>query len=388
MNHQQLHLLIQAGENSCVEFKSAAVRNESLAKEMVAFANSNGGSIVVGVEDCGDVTGVEDAAAFEERIMSIARTSVVPAVIPHVEILPYEERSIVLVTITKGIQKPYQTVDGKFLIRVGSTNRTASHGELMRLFQQSGVFHYDLIGVPQTGIKDLNLAEIDNYFMRYNVAFSEESEQERVRLLKNTDVLTEEGTCTIAGLLLFGIHPQRRLFNCSISVAMFAGIEISEEMADLKNIEGTLPMQVDTASALIQSLLPVANSLVGNKRVDSPEYSATLFRELLVNAVVHRNYALEGSRIRIFLFTDRIEIRSPGRLPNTVTTEKIRAGVSYAVNPVIMKFMENLRYIDKLGRGIPMVCSEVARLNRTVTFEEIGEEFVVTLSRVSGEVAQ
>jgi ATP-dependent DNA helicase RecG len=100
---------------------------------------------------------------------------------------------------------------------------------------------------------------------------------------------------------------------------------------------------------------------------------------LLVNACVHRNYAISGSRVRVFLFDDRIEFISPGKLPNTVTIEKLRAGVSFAVNPVIVKFMENLRYIDKLGRGIPMVCKEAEKNNKEVSFKELGEEFKVTL---------
>ncbi len=100
---------------------------------------------------------------------------------------------------------------------------------------------------------------------------------------------------------------------------------------------------------------------------------------MLTNAVVHRNYAIVGSRIRLFLFEDRMEIISPGRLPNTVTVEKLPFGVSFATNPVIVKFMENLNYIDQLGRGLPMVYQEAVDNGMLVRFEEIGEEFKVTL---------
>jgi ATP-dependent DNA helicase RecG len=99
-----------------------------------------------------------------------------------------------------------------------------------------------------------------------------------------------------------------------------------------------------------------------------------------VNAIVHRNYTIHGSAIRIlFLFRDRIEFISPGKLPNTVTIDKLKAGVSFAVNPVIVKFMENLRYIDKLGRGLPMVYHEAVKNNKEVEFKEVGEEFKVVL---------
>ena len=98
-----------------------------------------------------------------------------------------------------------------------------------------------------------------------------------------------------------------------------------------------------------------------------------------MNACIHRNYSISGSRIRVFLFDDRLEVHSPGRLPNTITIEKLSAGVSFAVNPVILKFMENLRYVDKLGRGLPLVWNEARKLGKQVSFSEIGEEFVVSL---------
>ena len=126
--------------------------------------------------------------------------------------------------------------------------------------------------------------------------------------------------------------------------------------------------------------MPRPSEIRGTKREDTKYiYPDKVFRELLTNAVVHRNYAISGSKVRVFLFDDRLEVISPGRLPNTVTIEKLRFGVSFAVNPVLVKFMENLRYIDQLGRGLPMVCQEAARNGRDVRFKEIGEEFKVVL---------
>jgi predicted HTH transcriptional regulator len=126
--------------------------------------------------------------------------------------------------------------------------------------------------------------------------------------------------------------------------------------AELKVIEGNIDQQVDTASVLIRNYMHNPSTIVGNQRIETqPHFSDKVIRELLVNAVVHRNYSILGSRIRVFMFDHRMEIRSPGRLLNTINIEKIRTGVTYAINPVLVKFMENLRYIDKLGRGIPMV---------------------------------
>ena len=251
--------------------------------------------------------------------------------------------------------------------------------ELLRLFQQSGVFHFDATGVNNTSITDLNWSKLDQYFNQYNVDFSKESDKER--LLINTDLMTPEGEATIAGLLVFGINPQKYLYNASISFAHFDGNSLDDDLLDKRVIEGTLDYQIDTCLASIKNNIKDPSVIQGGKTVSTNFlYPDKVFREIIVNACIHRNYAISGSRIRIFLFNDRLEIRSPGRLPNTVTIEKMKSGVSYASNPVLLKFMENLRYIDKLGRGIPMVYQTAVRNNKELLLEETGEEFALTLT--------
>jgi ATP-dependent DNA helicase RecG len=377
---EEIIQLIEGGENSSVEFKSPDVNTDSLAKEMVAFSNTNGGIIFLGVEDNGTISGLQGKKNFEEWTANIARNNVIPAVQIQYNEIDIQNKKIGVLEVSKGKDKPYQTNKHQFLLRVGSTNRVATQAELMHLFQQSGVFHYDSIGVDNTSIADLNLTKIDQYFNRYEIDFSHESETEKVNLLKNSDILSENGSATVAGLLIFGINPQRHLLNAGISFAHFKGNEITADLIDKQNIESTLDYQVDTALSVIKNNLLHPSTIIGTKRVETRFiYNDKVFRELLVNACVHRNYAISGSRIRVFLFDNRIEFISPGKLPNTVTIEKLKAGVSYAVNPVIVKFMENMRYIDKLGRGIPMVCKEVEKSNKEVTFKELGEEFKVTL---------
>lgn len=370
--------LWRQGENAAVEFKSAAVRADSLAREMVAFANTDGGSILIGVEDDGRVSGLDAAFDVEQWVANIARNNVIPALDVKLAIHQLEQHPVLLIDIPKGRAKPYQTNTHQFLVRVGSTNRVATQQELMRLFQQAGVFHYDLTPVERTSTKSLDLGKIDAYFQRYDVDFEQDDDPEA--LLINTDILTEARVPTLAGLLIFGINPQRYLPNACISFAHFAGPRIDEELIDKQVIEGTLDRQVEGTLATIKNNLREGSTIVGARTQPTDyRYPDKVFRELLVNACVHRNYAIHGSRIRVLLFSDRIEFISPGRLPNTVTDEKIRRGVSYSVNPVLVKFMENLRFIDKLGRGLPMVDREATTHGREVLFEEVGEEFRVTL---------
>ena len=130
-----------------------------------------------------------------------------------------------------------------------------------------------------------------------------------------------------------------------------------EELIDRQSHEGTLPRQVESAVLSLRNNLRIGSTIIGTKRVENPHYPEKVFRELIVNACMHRNYSISGSRIRILQFSNRIEFLSP----------------------VIVKFMENLRFTDKLGRGLPMVWREGQKLGKEVRFEEIGEEFRVTL---------
>lgn len=370
--------ILSQGENSAVEFKSAGTNTEMMAREMISFANTNGGVILVGVEDDGTVSGIDTGKQNEAWVSNIARDAVVPPLNVVAQILDYQGTNLLYVNVPKGKHKPYHSNSGKFYIRVGSTNRAPSQAELMRLFQQSGSFHFDQTGVEKTTVNDLNLYKIDSYFEQYGLKFNEEDDKER--LLRNVDVLTDEGSVTVGGLLVFGINPQRHLLNASISFAHYKGNEISDQLMNHQVISGTLDNQIDTCVALIKNSLTTGSTIEGTKTVPTqPAYQERVFREIIVNACIHRNYSISGSRIRVFLFDDRLEVHSPGRLPNTITIEKLSAGVSFAVNPIILKFMENLRYVDKLGRGLPLVWNEARKLGKQVSFSEVGEEFVVSL---------
>ena len=380
MSPQEVSELIGQGENASIEFKEMPVRPEVVAREMVAFANCSGGVILLGVTDKGEPCGVGAASHLEEWVMNIARASVIPALTVSCEIVLVDGVEVYVISIPKGNDKPYQTGD-KYLIRVGSTNRVASQSELMRLFQVSGVFHYDIVPVAGASMNDLNMAALDAFFSGYGIEFSGEGEQARRTLLCNTDILTDSGEPTVGGLLMFGVNPSRHLPQSGILFAHFDGNEADGVLIDRQEIGGTLPQQVDGALAVIKNNLLSPSVIEGLKRKTTGNIPPVkVFREVIVNASVHRNYSIVGSRIRILMYDDRIEFISPGRLPNTVTVEKLRSGVSYSTNPVIVKFMDNLRYVDRLGRGFPMIYGEMRKLGLVVSVRELGEELRVVLS--------
>lgn len=374
--------LIPSAENQYIEFKREETSAQTLAEEIVAFANGEGGEIWLGVDDQGNAVGL--SRHYEEDVMNICRTAVIPPPCPGYETVQVLDKvgktvDVARISIPKGSDRPYYTSKNRYFIRVGSTKRVASREELTRLFQSAGLFHYDIVEVGGAQLKHLNQFAINEYFSRYHIDYVNESEEERQRLLSASDIASEQFIPTVGGLLVFGISPERHLPQSGITFAAFNGTEINSSLRDKKNLLGGLPMQVDNALAAIKANIPVPSEIEGSKRVDKPGYPDKVFRELLVNACVHRNYSIIGSQIRVFLFDDRIEFISPGRLPNTVKVSKLTTGTSFARNPLLVRLMENLGYMDKLGRGLPMVYQEARKLGKSVQFIDEGEAFKVIL---------
>lgn len=336
MTVEEVKNIIQNGENSYIEFKEEEIKAKDLAEEIVAFSNSEGGIILIGVDD---------------------------------------ERN-----------KPYYTSGHKYYIRVGTTKRIASKEELLRLFETSGSLHNDISPVEGTSINDLNIDIIRDYFMKYNTFdLFEESKESIERILLNADILKEydgKKVCTVGGLLVFGKNPEKYLPQNGVSFAHFNGNEITDELIDKKIITGRIQDVAEQLMVVIKNNMLIPSVINGLKREEREEYPMIVMREAIVNSLVHRNYSISGSKIRVLMYNDRIEFRSPGRLPNTVTIEKMKIGVSYARNPFLVKYMENMRYIDQLGRGIPMILKKMKELGaREPLLMEQGEEFILTIYR-------
>ncbi len=262
--------------------------------------------------------------------------------------------------------------------------RKQSREELLRLFEVNEALHFDISPVEDTSIKDLNLDVIRDYFQKYNTFdLHEESKQAVQRILINADIMTETNNklfCTVGGLLVFGKNPEKRLPQNGVSFAHFNGAEITDELVDKKVITGRLQDIAEQLMVVFKNNMKTPSVINGLKREEKEESPSIVLREAIVNTLVHRNYSISGSKIRMFMFDDRVEFHSPGRLPNTVTIEKIKIGISYARNPFLVKYMEKLRYIDQLGRGIPMIIKSMKEVGaKEPLLQELGEEFILTL---------
>jgi len=213
----------------------------------------------------------------------------------------------------------------------------------------------------------------------YEIPYQDLEEKEQISILLNSDIITSSENrlnSTIGGLLIFGKNPQRRLPQSSIIFAIFNGDDITAELLDKKEISGTLPDLIDHSANLVELYIPRPSVINGLKREEMINIPKKVIRESLVNAVCHRDYSIANQKITVYKFSDRFEITSPGNLPNTLTVEKIRHGNSAPRNLFLLKYLDNYRYIDGLGRGIPMMIKE---MGERAVFEEIGDRFRVTL---------
>jgi ATP-dependent DNA helicase RecG len=209
------------------------------------------------------------------------------------------------------------------------------------------------------------------------------SELSSVDTLRGAFVLTacDNRLClTVAALLCFGKNPQRHLYHSRLSALRFIGDEVGENMADTQELSGPLAQIIDGAASFAIRNTPTAAQIEGMLETERLQYPRVVLRELIVNAVVHRDYSLDGAQIRLVIFDHHLELYSPGRLPNGMTLENLRYFNHVARNPLIVQYLSRLGYMRDFGTGIPRVIRLMREHNGTAPeFQVIGEEFVTRL---------
>ncbi|MCI5144307.1 MAG: DUF3365 domain-containing protein [Candidatus Electrothrix sp. AR3] len=242
------------------------------------------------------------------------------------------------------------------------------------LTNTNGETIFDIAPVEDTQVVDLDERKLHEYWSSYySIAYLKLEEIEQHRLLLNADILVkgeEENRVSVGGMLLFGREPQRRLPQSAIVFAVFDGLEVIDDLLDKQEIVGTLSEVINQAKAKIRTFLPRPATFSGLRREEYPAISDKVIREALVNAVCHRDYSIATRRTTIYIFRDRLEITSPGRLPNTLNVEKILTGNSAPRNNFILKYLDNMKFIDGLGRGVPMMRRE---MGDRLQYQEEGE---------------
>lgn len=396
LDQERLQTLIRGSENSFVEFEDEAVDNKKLAREIVALLNHRGGYLLLGVSDAGEILGLT-RSDNEERIMNVCADLITPVVqVTYYEILCGEKR-VAVIEVEAGHNKPYAVqenanLDGRkakiklYYNRYGSTTREVTdRDELQRLFQASGKLHFETTPVAGAKLSDLDFTALSEYLQNYRrLEVSAFDEAALHRLLENLNLLTRtdaEIRPSLAGLLMFGKNRVARwLPQNGLDCVKTHGHALEEGTDNVKFFERNVFLNLEDALAFIYRYNTQSFVVEGMRRIDFWDYPEKALRECLVNAIVHRDYTISGSHIRVHIFADRLEVRSPGRLPNSLTLEKIQVGTIYHRNPVLMQFFYDAHLSERLGQGIPTIIREMkANGNPEPRFEDLGDEIKVTL---------
>jgi ATP-dependent DNA helicase RecG len=380
--------LIGQREGETLDFKREMPSSSDLAKLITAFYNTRGGTIVFGVEDdTRRLVGVASSQGVETGIINIIRDRCSLDVMPSIEFVSYQGMEFVVVTCPQGTSKPY-LVSGETrpYVRVGSNNREAQDEEVRRLYIEGSDGGFE--SLPCRGVTMTNLSEA---LIAAYVRWREKTSGKALRLsqeevLRSLGCLVEQGEAwvpTNAGVMLFAEDPQRFVGQAEVSCVRFKGTDVVSYV-DRRDLRGPLNRLVDDAEELIYRHMKVGRRIEGFVGVEYREYPREAVREVIVNAVVHRDYGRRGQHIRIFMFDDRIEVYSPGTLPPGASLEKMRRLEPQSVlrNPIIVGVFRDLgsQYIERLGTGIRRIAlaMEAHGLPRP-HFEEGGSEFRVTL---------
>ncbi len=389
-DHTNLISEIRSGEGQHREFKRKIDNLESLAGECVAFANSGGGTVYIGVEDDGSLVGLKNSDAAFQSVTNLCRDRCIPPLSPVIHQETVEGKDILLVAIKPELnrQKPYRTAGGRFYIRAGKDKKDATGRELMRIAQAAGELHYDESPILGASLAELSLTDFSRYHERlFGMTLEEQLETSGVTVetllnnLRLLHILDDELVLSVAAVLMFGKAPQRFMPQSRISAVAFAGNDENADILDRHELTGRLPELIEGAKVFLDRNIRKPAREHGFHREDIWLYDRKALGEAVVNAVAHRDYSLSGSQIRLFVFEDRIEVRSPGRLPNSITLDNIKLGVHTERNRAIARLLTQSGYMSAIGTGIPRLIIRLSRelSGREPEFELIGEELRVRI---------
>ena len=398
---------IKAGEVSGVQFKERILDKYDIACELVAFSNSHGGKLVVGIKD---KTGETNALSYSEvqettnLLSDIASENVVPSILIKIDTVEVEDGNLVVATVKEGLNKPYHDNKGIVWVKNGADKRKVfDNAELAEMMTDCGSFAPDEAGVRDATVNDLDATTIKqflgNRFERVlekkgltGDAFNEASldmicsaiakGHDCEKILRNLRFIRPDGTLNVAAMLLFGKYTQRWMPMMTAKCICFAGNSVGSKVFRDKvndaDMEGNLLHQYDTIMDFFTRNLH--NVQVGDEfnSMGKLEIPYTSLVEFTVNSLVHRSLNMKAP-VRIFIFDNRVEIHSPGALPNGLTIDDIKAGTSMPRNMFLFNNAIYLLPYTGVGSGITRALDE--DINVTFTNNAKAQEFVITVWR-------
>lgn len=358
----------------------------TLAMSLVGMANTDGGTVILGVSPkAGELVGVRNPESARDRVFQAALLADPILVLPVPRLVMVQEPrmekpvDLVLVNVPAGLPNVY-SLDGRYFWRQGAQTNLMPARQLHRLLNLRGSVQFESRLLPEASLADLDEEKVIAYTQRVGHTQSGDLPASLEFLVKRGCIkrIGSELQLTYAAILLFGRHPQQWLPNASILAGRFPGVTLSGVYVK-RDITGNLPDQLSQAEDFIRTNLRTIVRLVGLQHQESLEYPYDAVRELLVNAVAHRDYNLQGDSIHLNIFSSRLEITSPGILPGPVTLKNL-LDARFARNAIISQVLADLGYVERLGYGLDRVV-EVTREAGLFPpqFEEVAGTFKVTL---------
>ena len=385
MEASEVLKIISKGESSRVQFKERMPHVESMAQELVAFSNSEGGTIIFGVNDkTGDINGLNftEIASINSQLANIASNNVLPPVMFTAETVTVNGHNLVVISVPIGDEKPYKDRSGGIYMKVGADKRKiTSNVVIARLLQRGKYIYADEMQVQGVGVSALDINKFSKFLKkRYDKKLSE-FKNTLEQILENLD-LAESGVLTLAGVLLFGENCQkhRKMFTIQC-VAVDSDDITCDKYSDIENsIEGTLDEVYSITMGFINRNMRKIpeNENDGFNTHSMWEIPRDVFVEFIVNALIHRDYFI-NSTVKVFIFPNRVEITSPGSLPNKLNIEKVKNGISVPRNPVLNSIARDVLPYVGLGGGVLRAYSLYPHI--ILENDTENEQFKVTIMR-------
>ncbi len=369
-----------AEESSKLEFKKSIPENDQIIKTIIGFCNQKGGKLIIGVDSNKNIVGIshDDIQKTMEYINKSIFEASCPPIIPLVYIQRIVDKTLLIIEVSSGMNKPYYRkslgLEKGTYIRLGRSTLRATSDVIEELKWQSRGRSFDMMPVYHTTKEDEDSKKIYEFLNSRKTSKIKNISNE---ILKSYDLIVEEHSsiyCSVGGLLLFGRNPQKFLSEAMIICSHFSGISGRDAIASIDCL-GDLFEQFNTAYNFILSKLEHSFTIRGPKREEKLEIPEEAIREILLNAIVHRNYHINGPT-KIAIYDNRIEFFSPGTFPGPIDTQNLKMGLTYIRNNVICKIFRETGYIEKLGSGFLTLFSsyEKAKLHMPQIIE--GENFI------------
>jgi len=354
MKASELLAIIARDEDSKHQLKANVSNETSLAQEMIAFSNTLGGMIIIGASDDGTVSGLlrEDMGRLSNIVSNAASQQVKPPINPITENIALDGGLVMVIYVQRGISKPYMDKNGVIWVKSGADKRKATaREEIQRMYQSAGLLHGDEIPVPTMSEQDIDLKSFSVFYEKQYEEPLDDANTPLRQLMNNLN-LARDGVLNIAGALLFGKNTAFKLPAFIVKCVNYPGSDIDvDEYLDSQDISGTLKDVFDDSLGFVLRNIRRVQNGQGVNSLGQLAVPKIIFEEMIANALIHRDYFISAP-VRIFLFSDRIEIISPGHLPNNLTIENIKSGNSNIRNPILASFATKILPYRGLGSGI------------------------------------